>query len=166
MRRPQRADLPLVHRVVRDAVDANLAVAPGLCAGPFNAIVKVPRFAWRPAVDHAWRTAGAARIDTHTDVAVRHPLLRVDQFPVLVIVAGSCERVRDRLDQPRPLALVALPEIQTLGIRSVTQYYRVFAVSEWAEHIRAQDGSVVRLDRGVPVDFHSVTDSAFHLVHG
>src|SRR3990170_8454482 len=124
MRRPQRADLPLVHRVVRNAVDADLAVAPGLGAGPFDAIVKVPRLTWRPTVEYPWRAASAARVDAHDRVAVRNPLLRIDQFPVLVIVGGSFERVGDRLDQPRPLALVAFPEIQALGIRPVAQYYR------------------------------------------
>src|SRR3990170_3637070 len=147
MRRPQRADLPLVHRVVRDAVDADLAAAPGLCAGPLDAIVKVPRLTRRPAVEHARRTAGAARVDAHADVAVRHPLLRIDEFPVLVIVGGTFERAGDRLDQPRPLALVAFPEIQALGIRPVAQYYRVLAVSDRTKYVRPQNNTFIGPDR-------------------
>ena len=44
MGRPECADIPLVHRIIRNAVDADLAIAPGLCARPFNALVKVLRF--------------------------------------------------------------------------------------------------------------------------
>src|SRR4029434_9891283 len=36
MRRPERRDLPLVHRIVRDAVQPDPAPAPGLAARPLG----------------------------------------------------------------------------------------------------------------------------------
>src|SRR5262249_57211480 len=86
VRRPQRADLPLVGGEIGDAVEADLAGRPRPRAGPFDTVVKVLRFARRPDVDHAGRAPGAARIDAHTGIAVRHPLLRVDQLPDLILV--------------------------------------------------------------------------------
>ena len=53
----------------------------------------------RPDFEIARRAAGAARIDAHQHVAVRHPLLRVEQLPVLVLVAGAFEHVRRGLDR-------------------------------------------------------------------
>ena len=87
MRRLQRADLPLVHGVIGNAVDADFAVAPALRAGPFDAVVKVLRLARRPDVESARRAPGAARVDAHQNISVRNPFLRVDQFPVLVFIA-------------------------------------------------------------------------------
>ena len=96
MRRPQRRHVPLVHGVVGNAVDADLAVAPGLRARPLDAVVEVLGLARRPHVEIAGRAAGAARIDAHDRVAVRHPFLRIDQLPVLVLVARALRRSPDR----------------------------------------------------------------------
>src|SRR5215472_7733201 len=63
MRRLERGDLPLVHRIVGDAVDSDLAVAPDLRARPLHALVEVLRLARRPHVEMTRRTPGAARID-------------------------------------------------------------------------------------------------------
>jgi hypothetical protein len=60
MRRLQSSSLPLVHGVVRDAVQADLAVGPVLHAGPFNAIVKVHSFLGTPQLHETWRHACAA----------------------------------------------------------------------------------------------------------
>src|SRR2546430_14769892 len=45
--------LPLVHRVVGDAREADLAVAPGLPGRPLDAVVEVFRLAGRPEVEDA-----------------------------------------------------------------------------------------------------------------
>src|SRR6185437_9872864 len=76
--RLQRRRLPLVLGVIGDAVEADLAVRPRLYAGPVDALRQVLRLAQRPDVDDAGRAAGAARVDTDADIAVRHPFLRVD----------------------------------------------------------------------------------------
>src|SRR6185437_11033873 len=68
MRRPQRAGRPLVHGVIRYTVHADLAVAPRLGAGPFDALINVLRLARRPDVEHAGRAAGAAGIDADDGV--------------------------------------------------------------------------------------------------
>src|SRR5581483_12187289 len=62
MRRPERADGPLVHRVIRNAVDADLAVAPRLRAGPLDAMIEVERLARRSHIQITRRAPGAARI--------------------------------------------------------------------------------------------------------
>src|SRR5207244_1407205 len=93
MRRPQRADLPLVGGEVGNAVQSDLAIAPGLSGSPLDAVVEVACLARRPDVDDARRAAGAARIDAHADVAIGHPLLRIDQLPALVLVARAIEHL-------------------------------------------------------------------------
>src|SRR5439155_2040166 len=97
------ADLPLVHSVIRDAVDADLAVAPGLRAGPLDALIEILRLARRPHVEIAGRTPGATRVDAHAGIAVRHPLLRIDQLPVLILVARALEHLGRGLDQACPV---------------------------------------------------------------
>jgi hypothetical protein len=52
--------LPLVHRVVRDAAQAHLAVAPGLLPCPFDALVEILGFLRRPNIHPARRAPGAA----------------------------------------------------------------------------------------------------------
>src|SRR5262245_62989541 len=68
MRRLERGDLPLVHGVIGNAVDADLAVAPRLRARPLHALVEVLRLARGPHVEMAGRAPGAARIDAHAGI--------------------------------------------------------------------------------------------------
>src|SRR5262245_34681251 len=110
MRRLERGHLPLVHGVIGDAVDADLAVAPRLRARPFDALVKVLRLARRPYVEIAGRAAGAARVDPDAGIAVGHPFFRIDELPVLILIAGAAQYFRRGFDQARPVALVALLE--------------------------------------------------------
>src|SRR5262245_66439466 len=51
MLRLHARDLPLVDRVIGDAAQAYLAVAPGLAAGPLDARVEIAAFARRPVLD-------------------------------------------------------------------------------------------------------------------
>src|SRR5215813_524382 len=83
MRWLQRRHVPLVDAVVGDAVEADLAIRPGLHARPFDAIVEVLCFAWREMIDESRRAAAAAGVDAHTGVIVGHPFLRVHHFPAL-----------------------------------------------------------------------------------
>ena len=53
VRRLQRCRLPLVHGVVRDAVQPHFARAPSLLSGPLNAFVLVLRLESRPDVEEA-----------------------------------------------------------------------------------------------------------------
>ncbi len=66
----QRRSLPLVHRIVRDAVQADLAVRPRLRAGPVDAERDVLRFARRPHLEIALGAAGAAGIHPHQHIAL------------------------------------------------------------------------------------------------
>ena len=154
MRRLERADRPLIHRVIGDAVDADFAVAPRLRARPFDALIKILRFARRPDVEEPGRSSGAARIDTQTDIAVRHPFLRIDQFPVLIFVARTLQHLGRRFDEPRPIALVAFLERQSLGVRPVTENDRIPAFGDGTEHVGAQHHAVIHRDRRVPIDPH------------
>ena len=87
-------------RVVRDAVQPDLAVAPRLRAGPLDAALEVRRLARRERIDPARRAAGTTRVDAHARVPVGHPFLGVDDLPVLVAVArpgghvGMCSAIR------------------------------------------------------------------------
>src|SRR5262249_28988928 len=66
-------DLPLVHGVVGNAIDPDLAVRPRLLATPLDALGEVLGLARRPQLDVAGRAPAAARIDAHADVTFRHP---------------------------------------------------------------------------------------------
>src|SRR5882757_4138610 len=82
----QGRHLPLVDRIVGDAIEADLAIRPGLDAGPFDTLIEVARLPGREMIDMAGRSSGAARVDAHADVAMRYPLLRVDHLPILIFV--------------------------------------------------------------------------------
>ena len=164
MRRAERGHLPLVHGVIGDAVDADFAVAPGLRAGPLDAPIEILRLAWRPHVEMAGRTPGAARVDAHAGIAVRHPFLRIDQFPVLIFVARPLQHLGRGLGQARPIALVAFLERQPLGVWPVAENDRMLPRSLRPEHIGPQHHAVVHGDRRVPIDLHAVS-AATRLVH-
>src|SRR5205085_446758 len=89
VRRLRGGGAPLVARVVRDAVHADLAGAPGLRRGPLDAEVEVARLARGVVAEVPGRAAGAARVDADHRVAVGDPFLGIDHFPVLVAVGGA-----------------------------------------------------------------------------
>src|SRR5436190_6512131 len=59
----QRRGLPLVLPVIGNAVEADLAVRPGLRAAPLDTAREVLRFAQRPDVDYAGRATRPAAVD-------------------------------------------------------------------------------------------------------
>src|SRR5580658_1971657 len=93
VRRPQRCDLPLVDRVVGDTEQPDLPRAPGLDSGPLDALVVIAGLPRREDVEVPGRASGAARVDPDHDVAVRHPLLRVDGLPVLMQAGRASDGV-------------------------------------------------------------------------
>ncbi len=165
MRRLQRRDVPLVDAVVGDAVEADLAVRPGLHAGPFDAVVEVLRLARREVIDEARRAAAAARVDAHAGVAVRHPFLGIDHFPVLVVVARAGGDV-GMLGRP----CAARRSGSRPGTRGPWRRGRRSGAPgslpslDRAKHVGAQHEAVVHRDRHVPVDAHAVADFAAMLV--
>src|SRR5438046_2905664 len=73
MRRLERRHLPLVHRVVGDAREADLAAAPGLPRRPLDAGVEVLCLAGRPEVEEAGRSPRPAGVHAAPGGPVRHP---------------------------------------------------------------------------------------------
>src|SRR5262249_58262715 len=110
--RPAGPALPLIHRIVGDAVEPDLSVAPRLVRRPLHAVIEVLGLAGRPEVEVAGRATGTARVDADADVAVGHPLLGIDHFPVLVLVRRACGHVRMLLDHAAPLVGVEILEVQ------------------------------------------------------
>src|SRR6185369_1902012 len=78
MLRLQRRALPLVLGVIGNAVQPDLAIRPGLHAGPLDALCEVLRLAERPDVDHARGASGTTAVDANDDIIVWHPLFRID----------------------------------------------------------------------------------------
>src|SRR6202158_38650 len=85
----QRRDLPLVDRVIGYAVEADLAAAPRLLAGPGDACRKVLCLTRRKRIDVARRTSATAAVNAHAGVAVGHPFFGVAPFPVLIEVGRA-----------------------------------------------------------------------------
>ena len=160
MRRLQRGHVPLVDGVIRNAVEAHLAVRPRLHAGPLDAVVEVLRLARSEVIDEAGRTAGAARIDAHADVAVGHPFFRIDDLPALISVGRSVRNVRMLRHHALPRARVAFLKCQTLRVRAVTQDDGIASRVGRAEYIRAQRQPVIHRNRGIPFDAHAVAELA------
>ena len=154
VRRLRRRRAPLAARVVRNAVHADLAAAPFLRRRPLDAEVEVARLARIVVAQVARRAPGAARIDAHDRIALGHPFLRVDHFPVLVPVGRAGERVGVLARHDFPRGLVALLEGEPLAVRPVTQDRRMAAAVVRTEHVGPQHQAVIHLDRSVPLDFH------------
>ena len=125
VRRLRGGGAPLVARVVRDAVHAHLAAAPGLRGGPFDAQMDVARLARVVMAQVSRRAPGAARVDADHRVTVRHPFLGVDDLPVLVPVRGAGERVGILARHDLPRRLVAVLEGEPLAVGAVAEDRRV-----------------------------------------
>src|SRR5262252_5073057 len=164
MRRLQRRHVPLVDRVVRYAVEPDLAVRPRLDAGPFDAVIEILRLSRREVIDHTGRATAATRIDAHADIVVRYPFLRIDHLPVLVLVGRARRDIGMLPGHALPRARIALLEGQPLGIGAVAQDHRICADFRGPEDIRAQHQPVIHGDRDIPVDVHAVAESAARLV--
>ena len=156
VRRVHGGNAPLVAGVVGNAEHADLAVAPRLRAGPFDALVEVLNLARRIAVHHAGRPAGAARIDADNHIAVRYPTLGIGNLPVLVLVGRTLQYLRMICDHLFPLLRIAFLVGQPLGIDTIGKDDRVAAVRDRLEDVGAQHKTVARLDALVPCDFHAV----------
>ena len=80
MRRIEFGDPPLQLRQIGNAGQSDLAVAPGLRAGPFDQIVEILRFLRRQKMRGPFRVPGTADVDVHDRVAVGHPEHRVGRL--------------------------------------------------------------------------------------
>src|SRR5262249_46677450 len=69
MRRLLRRGAPLVCRVIRDTVQADLAAAPRLGRRPLDTVVEVTVFTGVVMIEIAGGTTGAARVHAHACVA-------------------------------------------------------------------------------------------------
>jgi len=90
---------------------------------------------------------------------------RVDDLPALVLVARARRHVRVLPGHPLPRTRVAFLKCKTLGIRTVSQNYRVPAALHRPIDVGTQDQAVIHRNRHVPVDPHAVPDFALHLAH-
>src|ERR1700688_1375139 len=64
MRWLERSDVPLIDAIIRDTVQADVAVGPRLNAGPLDALIAIAGLTRRKVIDISRRSAGAAGIDT------------------------------------------------------------------------------------------------------
>src|SRR5215831_1613041 len=164
VRRRKARDVPLIDRVVGDAVEPDLAVRPRLHAGPFDAVVKILRFPGREMIDKAGRAPAAARVDAHAGVVVRDPFLGIDHLPALVKVARSGGDVGVRVGHALPGARIAIMKSKALRIGAVAQDHRIAAILHRTKDISAQHHAVVHRDWYVPIDAHTIAHLAAMLV--
>jgi len=143
----------------------DLAVAPGLLGGPLDAVIQVLGLARRPEVELPGRAPGAARVDPDARVAVGHPFLGIDDFPVLVLVRRPGGHVGMLLDHPAPLVGVEILEVEPLAVRPVGKNDRMLPRVRRAKYVGAKQEAVVHPDRNVPVDAHAITSFAHEIGH-
>src|SRR5450830_83523 len=158
VRRLQGGHLPLVDGVIGNAGETYFSIAPGLRRGPFDGVAEILGLAWRKMVDETRRARGTAGVDTHDDVSIGHPLLRIDYFPALVFVGRAGFDVGMFSCHYLPGRGVAVLEREPFRIRAVRSDHRISARDDRAEHISAQHDTVVHRDRHIPIDHHSVLD--------
>ena len=133
MRRPLDRGFELRHREIADPDHADIAVAPGLRRRPFDQVVHVAAFLRVEKAEGAARTAGAAQVGDHMDVAAR------DEE-----VAGA------RLDEShRRTEILDLPRI---GRRC--DQHRIAAGLGRPMHVRQQRDAVAHRDRDIVVARH------------
>ena len=154
MRWLQTRDQPLCDRVVADAEQTDLPVAPWLRSGPLDAVVEIFRPADRIGLDMPWRATPASRIDANTDVSARNPSLRVADLPRLIAVRRPSGDLGMILDQRAPGVGVPILEVEPLAIWAVADQRRVAIVIVRAIDVGTQAETVVHLDRHVPTDGH------------
>src|SRR5205807_9558736 len=156
VRRLERRHLPLVDRIVGDAVEADLAVAPWLDSGPLDAVVKIFSLARREMIDVTRRAAAASRIYAYANVTIRHPLLRIDDFPVLIFIGRACYNVRVLRGYALPLVRITVLKGKPFRVGAVAEDDRILTVHDRVVDIGAKDEAVVHRDRQAPVDLHAV----------
>src|ERR1700712_7600 len=91
MRRLQSGNTPLIHGVVRDPVQPDLAVRPIARTSPFDRMEKVERLPFRENIKVARRTAGAPRVDANNPIAPPPPNSGITVSPRQPPVAGACQ---------------------------------------------------------------------------
>ena len=74
-------DKPLIDGEIGNAVEADIAVAPGLRRRPFDRVIKIDRLRERPGLALAWHLP-LPRPSMRTLAYPRHPPLRIDGLPV------------------------------------------------------------------------------------
>ncbi len=158
--RLEARDVPGVHRVVGDAVDARPCRCSRAACRPTRCTRRSPGSPGGERVEQTGRAARAARVHPDARVAVGDPLLRVHGFPVLEPVAGVLGHVGVCGDHHPPLVRVAVLKCQALGVRAVGDDHRVRVRSGRAEHIGAEHHAVVHGNRYIPVDHHGRDDTA------
>src|SRR5438046_10549664 len=148
--------MPLVDAIVGNAREADFAARPGLNAGPLDALVEIPRLAWREVIDETGRAASAAGIDAHADITIGHPLFRIDDFPALIAVARAVRDIRVLGDHSLPCARVAVLERQPLGVGTVTQKNGMTSRRVRPVHSGTKHQPVIHGNRDVPLDTHAI----------
>src|SRR6056297_2734915 len=93
------------------------------------------------------RASGAPRVYADTNIAVGHPLFRVDDFPALVEIGRAGGHVWMLRSHALPCGRITILKSQALSIRTAAQDDRIGALTDRTEYIRAEHIAVIHLDR-------------------
>ncbi|MCY1557832.1 hypothetical protein D9M68_947140 [compost metagenome] len=92
---------------------------------------------------------------------MRHPLLRIGDFPILVFVGASGHHVRMLIGHSLPGTGIAFLERQSFGIRPARDEHRVPSLALRAKDVGSKHKPVIHLNAEVPVNPHAVSNFAF-----
>jgi hypothetical protein len=120
-------DLPLIHTVIRDSVEPNLAITPWLNAGPLYAIVEILGLLWAPERHISRGGTSTPGVDTNTDIALWHPFFRINHLPVLILIARVGGHIRILLCHTVPGCLVSLLKGEALAVGAITHDDRILS---------------------------------------
>jgi hypothetical protein len=147
---PQR-DAPLHHREIGHSRESDLAVAPGLGAGPLDQIVKVPRFFRSTVKRRPFRLPGATDVRTDDRIAAGDPVNRIRRLASRI--GGGEFRLQATVG-------VRLGEISqhVLAIRAPAYERRGEPVVRRAEHVDQDLGSIAEFYWQIALDHYSLLD--------
>src|SRR5262249_49599890 len=144
--------LPLIHRVIGDAIKADFPIRPRLDSGPFDALRLVLRLAQRPDIEDSGRATRAAAVDTNARVAVWYPFFRINYLPALILVSRAGRHVRVVRAHALPLVSVELFKVEPFTVRAISQKYRILANAHGTINIATHNNVVIHADWQIPIN--------------
>jgi hypothetical protein len=90
-----------------------------------------------------------------------HPLFRIDDFPILVLVGGSGCDIRVFFGHDVPSGAVSLLERQALAVRTMAQDHRILARFDRPIYIGIKPTAIPGSDGYIPIHVHAIESFGF-----
>jgi hypothetical protein len=123
---------------------------------PFDAVVKILRLLWTPERHVPGGGTSPTGVDTDAYVALWDPFLRINDFPVLVLVGGVGCDIRMLFRHDIPGGLVAILKGEALSIGAITHDDRVLAWLDGPKDIGEKFKAITGGNADIPINTHAL----------